>query len=295
MDFRQLELFVAVAEELHFGRAAARIGMAQPPFSYQIRRLEDRLGATLLDRTSRKVTLTPAGAQLLREAYGLLGRRAEIEMNVRRAGRGETGTLRIGFGASAAFGILPDAVRRFRARYPDVALSLHGHDVAEVPAALSRGLIDVAFVRAPVTHVGVVTEPLCADPFMVALPSDHPRAGETCFELASLADEPFVFVPRRVAPDLHDLVIAQCRKAGFPPRVVQEAVTWLEVMSCVAAGFGITINSRAMSRLWPDHIVFRDLDDFDATAEQGLAYLDSDPSETVANFRADCRAVAQIA
>lgn len=295
MDFRQLELFVAVAEELHFGRAAERVGMAQPPFSHQIRRLEDQLGAALLVRTSRKVALTAAGSQLLREAYGLLSRRTEIEMSVRRADQGEAGILRIGFGGSAAFTILPDAVRRFRARYPDVALSLRSHDVADVPAALSTGAIDVAFVREPLNQGDIITMPLIREAYVLALPADHPRVAEPAFDLASLAGEPFVFVPRRMAPNLHDLVVGNCRKAGFAPRIAQEAVTWLDVMTCVAAGLGITITVRAMARAWPNHIVVRELRGFDGQAFQGLASIGSSAGALVDGFGAACASVASPA
>ena len=146
MDLRHMELFVAVAEELHFGRAAARSGMSQPPFSQQIRRLERELGAPLLHRTSRRVTLTPAGAVLLAEARELIARRDRVVDTVRRTASGDAGVLRVGFSASSAVGVLPIIVRQVRQRLPDVALQIDDRDGIDIPASINAGALDAAIL-----------------------------------------------------------------------------------------------------------------------------------------------------
>lgn len=251
MDFHQLRLFVAVAEELHFGRAAARVGMAQPPFSQQIRRLEQQLGVRLLERTSRRVSLTPGGMHLLGEARDLLARRERIFEETRRAGD-ETGVvLRLGFAASSALGLLPGIVRGLRAAAPGISLHLDDRDDIDVAAALRTGDLDVAVVRGPFAAKGVTSEIVLREPFVAVVSSDHDLANQSEISLADLANERFVMFPRRSAPTLHDAVIGMCIGAGFSPQVVQEAGSWGSVLGLVAGGMGVTIApaSAAMLRL----------------------------------------------
>lgn len=286
MEFRQLQLFVAVAEELHFGRAAARVGMAQPPFSQQIRRLESELGVELLTRTSRRVALTPAGSRLLEDARGLLTRRADVITTVRQAARGETGTLRVGFAASSAFGVLPDIVLRFRQRFPAVKLELDDRETLNVGVALTTGELDLVIVRAPFQHEGVTVERLLRERFLLGLPARHPRARQKVVPLASLANEPFVLFPRHSAPGLHDTVTSMCLGAGFSPRVVQEAGTWTSVIGMVEAGLGLTIAPMSAQALRPKGVVFRALRDAAGYAELSIAFAGKQPSPAAAHFRA---------
>ncbi|MCP3104114.1 LysR family transcriptional regulator [Myxococcus sp. K15C18031901] len=286
MEFRQLHLFVAVAEELHFGRAATRVGMAQPPFSQQIRRLESELGVALLTRTSRRVALTAAGAWLLEEARSLLARRVDVVTAVKRAAHGETGTLRVGFAASSAFGVLPAIVSRYRKRFPHVTLELDDREALNVGAALVGGELDVAILRAPFRHPGVTTERLLKEPFALALPSGHPRAHQRTVTLSTLAHEPFVLFPRRAAPGLHDTVTSMCLAAGFSPRVVQEASSWTSVIGMVEADMGLTIAPMSAQALKPRGVVFRPLRGANGQAELTLAYPGTDPSPAAAHFRA---------
>ncbi|MCE9668286.1 LysR family transcriptional regulator [Myxococcus stipitatus] len=286
MEFRQLQLFVAVAEELHFGRAASRIGMAQPPFSQQIRRLEAELGVTLLTRTSRRVALTAAGARLLEEARSLLARRVDVITSIQRAAHGETGTLRVGFAASSAFGVLPAIVSRYRERFPHVTLELDDRESLNVGAALVGGELDVAILRAPFRHPGVTTERLLSEPFALALPSAHPRAEQRAITLSTLANEPFVLFPRHSAPGLHDTVTSMCLAAGFSPRVVQEASSWPSVIGLVEAGMGLTLAPTSAQALKPRGVVFRPLRGAHGQAELTLAYPGPQPSPAAARFRA---------
>ncbi len=286
MEFRHLQLFVAVAEELHFGRAAARVGMAQPPFSQQIRKLEAELGVELLTRTSRHVALTPAGSQLLEDARALLAKRTDIITRVRQAARGETGTLRVGFAASSAFGVLPDIVLRFRARFPGVKVEIDDREALNVGVALATGELDLAIVRAPFQQEGITVERLLRERFVLALPARHPRARHKVVPLASLAREPFVLFPRHSAPGLHDTVTSMCLSAGFSPHVVQEANSWPSVIGMVEAGLGLTIAPDSARALRPRGVVFRALSGASGHAELVVAFAGPRPSPAAAHFRA---------
>ena len=251
IDIRRLKLFVAVAEELHFGRAAARVGMAQPPFSQQIRRLERDLDVELLLRTSRRVSLTPAGEELLRSAHDLIARRDGIVDRVRRTASGDAGTLRIGFGASSAIGILPAIVRQIREQLPDVALHLDDRDGVDVAAAIRTGTLDVAIVRAPFTASNLVIQPIHSEPFVAVLPAGHALAGRKAVTPRELALSPFILFPRVASPGLHDTIIGLCIADGFSPVIVQEANAWLTVVGLVESGLGITIAPASVSRVCP--------------------------------------------
>jgi len=272
VEFRQLQLFVAVAEELHFGRAASRVRMAQPPFSQQIRKLESELGVDLLIRTSRRVALTPAGQQLLAHAKALFAKRAEAIASVRHVAKGEAGLLRVGFGASSAFGVLPEIIRRFRIRHPQVILRLDDRESLDIGAALSHGDLDIAILRAPFQYEGIETEPLFQERFVLALPQDHPLAGKKRIAMAALAGESFILFPRAIAPGLHDTIASICIQAGFSPRVVHEASSWPSVISLVKAGLGITIAPSSAKSVLSDGVVFKALPEMPARAELVLAF-----------------------
>jgi DNA-binding transcriptional LysR family regulator len=285
MEFRQLQLFIAVAEELHFGRAAVRVGMAQPPLSQQIRRLEAELGVSLLTRTSRRVALTAAGSHLLEGARELLSRRAELKNAVRLVAGGETGILRLGFTPSSAFGILPDIIRRFRAELPGVTLQIDDREGLDTGLALATGDLDLAIVRGPFRHPAARSENLLREPFMLALPALHPLARRERVALSALADQPFVLFPRVSAPGLHDTITSMCVGAGFSPNIVQEAGSWSSVVSLVEAGLGITIAPASARALRPAGVVFRDLEDALGQAELMLAYPCRSLSPAAERFR----------
>ena len=285
MEFRQLQLFVAVAEELHFGRAATRVRMAQPPFSQQIRKLETELGVELLIRTSRRVALTPAGVQLLEQARALFAKRAEAIASVQHVAKGEAGRLRVGFGASSAFGVLPDIIRRFRIKHPLVVLRLDDRESLDIGAALSHGDLDIAILRAPFQYEGIDTEPLFQERFVLALPEEHPLARKKRIAMTALVGESFILFPRPVAPGLHDTITSICIQAGFSPRIVHEASSWPSVISLVKAGLGITIAPSSAQSILPDGVVFKALPEMAARAELVLAYPRRALSPAAVHFR----------
>lgn len=284
IDIRQLRLFVAVAEELHFGRAAARIGMAQPPFSQQILKLERDLGTPLLLRTSRRVSLTPAGAELLRSAYDLIAYRDRMIDRVKRTANGDAGALRIGFAASSAIGILPPIIQRIREQLPDVTLHLDDRDGVDFGALIRAGALDAAIVRAPLGATGVVVEPLHSEPFIAVMPVDHPLSERGTLVPGDLAGCPFILFPRAASPGLHDTIIGTCVDAGFSPMVVQEASAWLTVVSLVESGLGITIAPSSAARHCPPGVMVVPITGTNARAELATIRCEGLASPLVQRF-----------
>ncbi|MET0621431.1 MAG: LysR substrate-binding domain-containing protein [Pyrinomonadaceae bacterium] len=259
VELRHLRYFAAVAEELHFGRAAERLGIAQPPLSQQIKSLEELVGYTLFERRPQ-VRLTPAGEALLEVARRTLSQIEEGLSSTRRVGRGEAGRITVGFAASILTTALPEILRTYRERFPGVELRLRELSSAAQTAALSDGGIDVGFVREAVEHgAGLICEPILREEFVAVLPPAHRLAKRQELPLGELAGEPFVHFPRAVAPALYDQVGDACRRAGFQPRVVQEAQEWLTILGLVEAGLGVSLVPDSFRRLRWGGVQYRPL------------------------------------
>lgn len=240
MELRHLRYFVAVAEELHFGRAAVRLHLSQPPLSQQIRDLEAELGAALFTRSRRRVELTPAGRALLPEARELLARAGAAADLVRRVAEGRAGRLALGFMGPAMEGLLPRAVARFREERPEVVLDLRELGTPAQVEALGQGRISLGAIRvfgAP--PPGLDTLPLADEPYVLAVPADHRLAGARRVALRRLAGERLVFFPRRAGPALHDAILGCLARAGGAPQVVLEATAKRTILALVAAGAGL--------------------------------------------------------
>lgn len=250
VDLRRLRYFVAVAEELHFGRAARRLNLSQPPLSVQIRQLERDVGARLLERTQRRVELTAAGRVMLDAARDLAARAEAAVERTRRAARGEIGRLAIGFVTTADYSVLPRLVRRFRERRPDVTLTLRELTADRQLALLAAGELDLGFMIAPPTVKELAARRVLRETLIAALPAHH-RLARTRrpVDLADLAQDGFILFPRDLAPGLYDLVIATCRDAGFAPRVAQEAIQMQTILGLTAAGLGIALVPACMANL----------------------------------------------
>jgi DNA-binding transcriptional LysR family regulator len=259
MELRHLRYFVAVAEELHFGRAAARLGMAQPPLSQQIRQLEGELEVELFARGGRRVDLTEAGRVYLGEAREILQRVARAGVAARRASRGETGALAVGVIASAMHGLMPQVIRRFRARNPDVALSVGVMSSGVQVEAIRAGQLQLGFARPPFGDETLVAEVVHEEPVVAVLPSGHALAGRRPLPLAALAREPFVMFPRDRRPNWYDFVLGLCRDAGFQPEVAQEAPEIATAMALVAAGIGVSLVPASVKELRHRGVDYRDL------------------------------------
>jgi DNA-binding transcriptional LysR family regulator len=224
LELRHLRYFVAVAEELHFGRAARRLHMAQPPLSQQIRRLEQLVGSPLLTRTSRRVAdLDEAG----------------------RIGRGEEGRLDVGFISSAIPLGITERIRAFRQRYPAVHVQLHEGFTTQIVARVFARDIDMGIVRDITPDPGLEITTLATEGFVAVLPAGHPLAGRAELDAALLRDEPFVFYPRSAGEQAYLRNLEPCRVAGYEPRVVQEGTSWVTLLHLVGAGLGVTIAPRS--------------------------------------------------
>ncbi|MBB1594054.1 LysR substrate-binding domain-containing protein [Achromobacter sp. UMC46] len=272
IETRLLRQFVAVAETLHFNRAAERLHMAQPPLSQAIRRLEGEIGATLFERTNRSVALTPAGTAFLESARRMLASLEEGVAHARRVAQGMDGHLTLTFINIAPYASLLRALRDFRGAYPAVAFTLQEATTHEQVQALEAGRADIGFMRAPgATTPSLRFKTLLREPIQVALPADHPLAAETVVALAALKDEPFVASPRRLGQGFHDQLIQLCQTAGFTPRVAQEARQLQTVAALVAAGFGVALLPASLAPAARGDIVFRPIV---ADAPAPLRYLD---------------------
>ncbi len=249
IELRHLRYFLALADELHFGRAASRLGIAQPPLSQQIRRLEDLLETRLFDRTSRRVELTDAGRAFRAEASRVLAAVAGAVGAVHRAGRGETGELRVAFAATVMFLDLPQIIRTFRDRFPLVHLDLREMPTGPQLDGLRNGDIDLGFVREPGADSELEIVTVMREPLRIAIHVGHPLASRPGLSVADLAEEPFVLFPQELAPGLHAQVMGLCRRAGYAPRVVEESRELYTSVSLVEAGIGVSILPASVEKL----------------------------------------------
>jgi DNA-binding transcriptional LysR family regulator len=256
MELRHLRYFVAVAEELHFGRAAERLGIAQPPLSRQIQNLETELGFKLFERTQRRVELSAAGAVLFARSREVLERLDEAVREARRASTGKRGRVAVGYPSSLAYTGLVGVLRAFRAECPDVELAVRELPPAEQVEYLKKGELDVGFLRGPLDDKALATECVRREPLVLALPADHALARRPRLTLGSVAGEPFVFFPRVRAPAYFDLLLGLCQKAGFAPQIRHEAPQ-ADVLSLVAAGFGLSILPASVRESRRADVVFR--------------------------------------
>ncbi|MER5867317.1 LysR family transcriptional regulator [Kitasatospora sp. NPDC002040] len=291
LGLQQLHAFTVLAAELHFGRAAERLGIAQPPLSQQIRRLETRVGHPLFTRGPGGVGLTPAGQELLPAARRALDGIADGLDAARRTGSGEVGRLRIGFSASLALTVLPGLLRAHREQYPGVELELRELTTAPQLVALREQAIDVGLLREPPAGAdapGLATATVLTEELVAVLPAAHPLAARRAVPVAGLADDPFVLLPREAGPTVHERILRLCREEGFEPRLGQRAVEWQTVAALVGAGLGVSIAPAGIRRIRIGGVAYRRLEAGPARAAPGTvvaaAWRRDDPGPLVARF-----------
>lgn len=248
-DLNQVRCFVAVAEELHFGRAAQRLHMTQPPLSRQIQSLEHRVGAKLLDRTSRSVRLTPSGKGFLEEARGLLRLAERASLVARRVATGKTGSLKIGYTAASAYGFLPALITSCRREFPDIDLSLSEMVTGEQYAALAANQIDVGFLRPPVQREELSSCFVASESLLVAIPARHPLMRKSSIDVADLHDQPFIMYHPHESRYFFDLVTALLVASHALPRYVQHVEQIHSMVSLVRSGLGLAIVPEAALNL----------------------------------------------
>ena len=261
MELRHLRYFVVLAEELHFGRAARRLAISQPPLSVAIRQLEASVAAQLFERNSKEVRLTPAGQALQVSARRLLQQAEEAAAEARDVSQGSAGRLRIGFVGAMLYRGLPQALARFRAAHPAVRITLAELNSGEQMTELLHDRMDIGFVHtsrmpAELRHVLLLSEP-----FVACLPAGHRLARRRAVLLADLRDEPFVLFSRNASPDYHERILSICADAGFRPEVRHEVRHWLSVVSLVSQGLGVALVPDAMRHAALRGAVFRPLEE----------------------------------
>ncbi|MBB6627315.1 LysR family transcriptional regulator [Nocardioides sp. KIGAM211] len=293
MELRHLRYFVAVAEERHFGRAAERLHMAQPPLSQQIRQLEDELGVTLLRRTTRRVDLTEAGAAYLHQARGILAAVDDAGAEAVRVQAGLTGRLAVGCVGSATYSLLPALARALREELPGVDVTFRGEML--VPGqveALLAGSLDLALLRPPVDEPGLVLQPLRTERLIVALPEGHRLAGRRRIRVADLRHEDLVVHPARGRSVMHGLVTSLCREAGFVPRIRHEVAETSTLVTFVAAGLGVAVVPEPVSALGVPGAVYRPLAQASARVDLAVATRAGDASAALARALVVLRRIA---
>jgi DNA-binding transcriptional LysR family regulator len=282
IETRLLRQFIAVAEELHFRRAAERLHMAQPPLSQAILRLEDLLGYPVFERTNRKVSLTPAGDAFLATARQVLASLEEGVAATRRVAQGIEGHLRLGFIHITPYAHVVHALRAFRLASPAVHFTLREASTQQQVEWLEKGEVDIALLRAPGRSTpGLRFERLSGEHILVALPLNHRCAGQARVDLANLVDDDFVASPRALGQGFHDQLASLCLHAGFVPRVVQQARRLQTVLGLVAAGFGVALLPASLAACMPAGVVMLPLQsDAPAPLRQLDLYMAWDPQRT---------------
>jgi DNA-binding transcriptional LysR family regulator len=284
VELRHLRYFVAVAEELHFGRAANRLHLAQPPLSQQIRKLEEIVGHALFTRTSRAVRLTSAGEVFLERARRTLRQVHEDVEEAQSIGRGEVGFLRVGFIGSSMLTRLPGMLGRYRHQYPKVNLQLSEFHTSGIIQQLLDGGMDVGLMRDSGPTDGLVVEPLFSESFIWVVPSRHPLAKRKTLSGAELRDEPFVMPPVIASRRAYDKLVSLCEECGFRPQVVQVAPQWLTILRLVGAGIGVTVAPACVQRIATPDVVCRKVQHNRTTSDIELAYRIGEDRSIVKSF-----------
>ena len=288
IELRQLRYFVAVAEEMHFGRAALRLHMTQPPLSQTIQALEAALGTQLFSRTKRSIALTPAGAALLPEAQRLLLQAAALPEMARRAASGASGRLTLAFVSTADYSVLPPFLREFREQYPQVQIDLREATSDVQLEELAHGRIDVGLLIPPLSDKAKIELDYAAvlsEPLILAAPKGMKALrGKDTVALKTLADMPLIIFPRRIAPAFHDAILACFRDAGLTPRIGQEAIQMQTIVGLVSAGMGIALVPQSVSNLKRPGVEYRTLTGKTPLVETGLAWRRDNASPVLRSF-----------
>jgi len=279
MELRQLQYFIAVAEELNFSRAAERMHMTQPPLSIQIQNLEKELGILLFNRNNRKVELTDAGKLFYRDVLKTMDFLDHSVENARRVHLGELGHLRVGFVGSATYDILPEVLREFRSLYPDIKVHLSELSTTAQLDALRQNIIDVGVLRPPVLDETLCTEIVSISRCMLAVPKQHPLLQLDIVTLADLKPYPFVLLSPRTWPGLYHEILGLCN-----PFIQQEALEFQTVIGLVAAGMGVAIVPKSAMNLHTKEVVYIDLLQQLPLTSMGITYRRNDQSLLVKTF-----------
>ncbi|MDR1934944.1 MAG: LysR family transcriptional regulator [Candidatus Accumulibacter sp.] len=295
MELRHLRYFLAIAEEGNFTRAAARLGIGQPPLSQQIKDLETEVGVRLFHRVPHGAELTEAGRAFLEGVKGIPSRTVDAVRAAQRASRGETGRLSLGFTGTAVLNpIVPACVREFRRAYPEVEISFDEANSIALLAGLLDGRLDVAILRPSGSDPPELDyHTLAVETLVAVLPAAHPRAQDKgAIDLASLRDEPMILTPRAIGTSLHDAALAACRNAGFEPRLGQPAPQIASILSLVSAEQGVSLVPEYMRQFNIAGVVFRKIHGTPPTVGLAIALQRTRPPRPANNFVALARSIS---
>jgi DNA-binding transcriptional LysR family regulator len=284
MELRQFRYFIAVAEELSFSKGARRVNVSQPPLSRQIANLEGELGTRLLDRNKHGVRLTDSGKVFYAEAIKTLAAVDRAVDATQRAARGQSGSLALGFGGSAAYTFAPSLLRHFRDVYPGVELSLHNLPMTSQLDALKEQTIDIGFLMKPVQDTAFHSESVLRDSLVVAIPSRHALTKLSKVGLKTLEPYPLVMFPRSGGLGFYSHVVGICKTAGFVPTIAQEVAPMESVIGLVAAGVGIAIVPSVARRLRITGVEYRPIRERYAYTEFAIAWRKDNLSPVVEAF-----------
>jgi DNA-binding transcriptional LysR family regulator len=284
VDLKVLYYFTVLAEEKHFGMAAKRIGIEQPPLSLQIKKLERQVGGLLFERTSRQIKLTPAGQALLPEAYQLLEHTKAVMNKVQQLSRGETGTLHIGFATSTIFSGITTAIQKHKQLYPGIELRLQELSSAAQTEALIHKRIDIGFIREAGKIDGLSCDEIIQENFVAVLSEEHPLAKKESIVLKDLKNEPFVHFPRSVAPALYDKVHTIFAKGDMYPNIVQEAYEWQTIVSLVESNLGVSICPASFQKLKVGKVQYRPITNVKTKTSISVCYLKGNESKFITPF-----------
>jgi DNA-binding transcriptional LysR family regulator len=288
IELRHLRYFVAVAEELHFGRAAQKLHLAQPPLSQQIRKLEQIIGYPLFARTSRAVRLTSTGEAFLARARRTLQSVKEDLEEARSVGRGEVGLLRVGFIGSCMLTAIPKLLQEYRRDHPKVNLQLQESFTSGVVESLKKGTLDAGFLRDGGPTEGLVVNVLFSEPFIAVLPRRHRLGSRKWISPSALRDEPFVYFPREAGLRAYHKSISICEAHGFRPRIVQEAPQWLTILRLIGTGMGVMIAPACVRQIASADVVCCGLRENSVRSDIELAYRSDEDRAIVKTFSAAC-------
>lgn len=287
MEFRHLRYFLAVAETLHFTRAAEKLNIGQPPLSQQIQSLEEELGVMLFNRTRRKVALTEAGEHFVIKAREILRISGELPGELQAIAQGKTGELRIGFTTTGLLvDELSEPLKAFRRQFPEVRITLSEMYSQQQFSAMLNDNIDVGYVRVTpgTARDGLNIRVIRRDQLCVVLPDDHPKAACETLTIIDVKDEPFIFYPDTAGASVPDKVRRMCQKSGFTPHVAQEAAEVLTHIGLVGAGMGVSVLPKPIDQLKPKGVKFVPLAEDDAELCMALVTREGETNPRTLNF-----------
>ncbi|MEH2072791.1 MAG: LysR family transcriptional regulator [Nostoc sp.] len=285
MELRHLRYFIAVAEELHFSKAAERLHIAQPPLSQQIQQLEAQLGVELFHRkTKRQVQLTQAGQVFLQEAYQLLAQLQKAIELTQKTARGEKGQLQIGFTSLVTYNLLPVILRQFQEQFPEVELILQELTTSEQERALQERRINVGFAHPPLEDNTLNQKCIQQEALIVALAETHFLAEQEKISVRSLINENFIMFPRHLGSGLYDQIVSLCQQGNFSPKVTQEAIQMQTIIGLVSAGMGIAIVPSSLQNLQRTGVVYRTVEEKTPLVETAIVWREEDITPVLHEF-----------